>query len=104
MLDKMKQLYELQKKAKEVQSQLRETEIQACSADKSVCVVFNGEQKIVDIKIDEAMLQVAKKVDLEQLLVKVTSEAIAKTQSLAAEKTKDVMKEMGLNIPGMWWL
>lgn len=97
----MKQLYELQKQAKAVQKELKDTEIEACSADKAVCVVFNGEQHIVDIKISESLLSPDKKRDLEQTLVKVMSEAISKTQALAAEKTKDVMKGMGLNIPGM---
>lgn len=101
MLDKMKQLYELQKKAKEVQKELRDTEVEACSADKAVCIVFNGEQHIVDVKIDESLLSADRKRDLEQTIVKVTAEAISKTQALAAEKTKDVMKSMGMNIPGM---
>lgn len=93
MLDKMKQLYELQKKAKEIQKDLRDTEIEACNADKSVCVVYNGEQKIVDVKVGDA--------NLEKELLKVIGEATTKAQALAAEKTKDVMKDMGLNIPGM---
>lgn len=93
MLDKMKQLYELQKKAKEIQKELRDTEIEACNSDKSVCVVFNGEQKIVSIKIGNG--------DLERELVKVITEATAKAQAYAAEKTKTVMKDMGLNLPGL---
>lgn len=101
MLDKMKQLYELQKKAREVQKELKDTEIEARSSDGKISVVFSGEQKIVDIKIDESLLSTDKKSELEKILVQVTSEAITKTQALAAEKTKDVMKDMGLNIPGM---
>lgn len=93
MLDKMKQLYELQKKAKEIQKELRDTEVEACNSDRSVCVVYNGEQKIIGVKVGNP--------DLEKELMKVIAEATSKTQALAAEKTKDVMKDMGLNIPGM---
>lgn len=101
MLDKMRQLYELQKKAKAIQKELKDTEIEACSADKSVCVVFNGEQHIVDVKINETLLSPDRKKELEQTLIKVTAEAISKAQALAADKTKDVMKDMGINLPGL---
>ncbi|PIS07163.1 nucleoid-associated protein, YbaB/EbfC family [Candidatus Berkelbacteria bacterium CG06_land_8_20_14_3_00_43_10] len=101
MLDKMKQLYQLQKKAKEIQKELKETEIEARSTDGEVTVVYNGEQHLVDIAIAEDMLSPQKKKELEQLIIKVSGEAMSKAQALAAEKTKDVMKDMGMNIPGM---
>lgn len=101
MLDKMKQLYQLQKQAREIQKELKDTEIEARSADGAVSVVFNGEMHIVDVRITEAMLAPDKKRELEQTLVKVVGEAVSKAQGLAAEKTKDVMKSMGVNIPGM---
>ena len=50
MLDKMKQakqLYDMQKKAKAMQRELKDTEIEAVSPDKAVTVVFNGEPKLV---------------------------------------------------------
>jgi DNA-binding YbaB/EbfC family protein len=101
MLDKMKQVYQLQKKAKEIQKELRETEIEAKSANGEVSVIYNGEQKLVDISIEENMLDPQQKKQLEQLIIKVVGEASSKAQALAGEKTKDVMKDMGLNIPGM---
>lgn len=101
MLDKMKQLYQLQKQAREIQKELKDTEIEARSSDGSVSVVFNGEIHIVDVKIAESLLEPGKKRDLEQTLIKVVGEAVSRAQGLAAEKTKDVMKSMGLNIPGM---
>jgi len=101
MLDKMKQLYQLQKKAKEIQKELKDTEIEARSSNGEVTVVYNGEQKLVDIAIAESMLAEDKKKELEQLIIRVCAEASSKAQALAAEKSKDVMKEMGVNIPGM---
>lgn len=101
MLDKMKQLYQLQKKAKEIQKELKNIEIEAKSNGGEVTVVYNGEQKLVDIDISEQMLAGDRKKELEDLIIKVSSEASSKAQALAAEKSKDVMKEMGMNIPGM---
>lgn len=101
MLDKMKQLYQLQKKAKEIQKELKDTEIEARSERGEVSVVYNGEQKLVDIAIAESMLEPSKKRELEQLIIKIASEAGSKAQAIAADKTKNVMKEMGVNIPGL---
>ncbi len=97
----MKQLYQLQKKAKDIQKELKDTEIEARSSDGEVTVVYNGEQRLVAIEIDPVMLVTEKKKNLEQLIIKVVGEASSKAQALAAEKTKDVMKDMGLNLPGM---
>lgn len=101
MLDKMKQLYQLQKKAKEIQKNLRDTEIEAKSSNGLVTVVYNGEQKMVSVEIDQSLLSPDRKTELEQTLIRVAAEAQSRAQSIAADKTKDVMKEMGMNIPGL---
>lgn len=101
MLDKFKQLYELQKKAKDIQKELKDTEIEARSDDGTVAVVINGEQHIVDLKIDASALIAENKDNLEKTLIKVLAEAISQAQTMAAEKTKGVMKDLGVNLPGM---
>jgi DNA-binding YbaB/EbfC family protein len=101
MLDKARQLYQLQKKAKEVQKDLRNTEVEAKSADGLLSVVFTADQKIKEIKIDDALATQEKKKDLEEKLIRVISEGLSRVQAVAAEKTKSLMGEMGINIPGM---
>lgn len=104
MLDKMKQakqLYDLQKKAKAMQKELRDTEIEAVSSDGKVTAVFNGELKLVDLTIAEDYLTDRSIKDLEKALKTTVSEAMAKAQGVAAEKTRDIMKEMNINLPGM---
>ncbi len=101
MLDKMKQLYELQKKAKSVQKELKETEIEAQSSDGRVKVIFNGEQHLQKITIDPSLLNEESKNELEKMLERTISEAVSRAQAYAAEKTKTIMKDMNLNIPGM---
>jgi DNA-binding YbaB/EbfC family protein len=101
MLDKMKQLYQLQKKAREVQKELKETEIEARSTDGAVTIVFNGEQHITEVSVDANVLKPENRRQLEETLKKTIAEAISRAQALAAEKTKSVMKDLGVNIPGL---
>ena len=104
MLDKMKQMKQLldvQKKAKGIQKELRDTEIEAVSSDGKVTVVFNGELKLVNLSIDSDYMDNNSISDLEKSLSTTISEAMSKAQQVAAEKTRDIMKEMNINLPGL---
>ena len=101
MFDKTKQLYSLQKKAKQVQKELKNTEVEAKSTDGMISVVLSADQKIKSIEIDDSLLNTQVKKELEEKLVRVVSEGLSRAQAVAAEKTKGLMGDMGLNIPGM---
>lgn len=101
MLDKAKQLYQLQKKAKEVQKMLKNTEIEAKSSDGLISAIFSGDQKIKSISIDPSMIEGEKKKELEEKLTRVISEGLSRSQAVAAEKAKGLMGDMGMNIPGL---
>ncbi len=101
MLDKMKQLYDMQKKAKQIQKELKETEIEAKSADGNVTIVFNGEIHVVDVKIGEALLAPEKKRELEMAVKNTIAQSVSKAQAIAAEKAKSMMGDLGINLPGM---
>lgn len=103
MLDKMKQakqLIDMQKKAKNVQKELRDTEIEATSSDGKVTVVFNGELKLVDLTIDKDYMEHNSIQDLEKALKTSIAECLSKSQQVAAEKTREIMKELNINLPG----
>lgn len=99
MFDKAKQLYSLQKKARAIQKELKETEVEAKAAEGAVVVVFNGEQHIQEVSIDLSMLTLEKKNELEKALQQAIAEAISRVQAIAAEKMKGIAGD--LNIPGM---
>lgn len=101
MLDKMKQMYQLQKQAREMQKALRETEIEAQGRNDWVTAVVNGELHVESITIAEAALEVSKKRDLERELVETLREALQKAQAIAAEKSKEMMKAMNIDLPGL---
>jgi len=97
--EKFKKLYELQKKAKTIQKDLRDTIVSAQSADGKIKVAFNGEQKIESVEISEDLLDPQRKKELETSLLRVIQDAISKVQKIAAEKAKEVMG--GLGLPGL---
>lgn len=104
MLDKMKQmkqLMDMQKKAKSMQKELRDTEIEATSSDGAINVVFNGELKLVELKIDHQYMDNHTVTELEKALSTAISESMNKAQQVAAEKTRDIMKDLNINLPGM---
>ena len=99
MLDKFKDLYKIQKKAREIQKELKNTEIEARSADGKIGIVFNGEQHIQRVEIAPEWLEPSRQKELEQTLQKVIAEAISRAQAIAGEKMKAIAGD--LNIPGM---
>ena len=88
------------KKARALQKELKETEIVASSTDETISVVFNGEQHIIDITIDESWLNPDKKRDLEKQLLNVIGQAISKAQSVATEQMKKIAGDLNLP-PGL---
>jgi len=95
----MKELYGLQKKAKQMKKELESLEIEARSTDGAVVVVVSGDMKPVSIKIDEEYLNPDKKMILEKALKDTLTQAMAKAQSESAARIGPIMKDM--NIPGM---
>lgn len=88
-------------KARKVQSDLAKTEIEAVGGDNQVTVVFTGDMKLKSIVISEAMLEADKKYELERMIKDTITQAMQQAQSVAAEKTKAVMKELGISVPGL---
>lgn len=97
MFGKMKELYDFQKKAREIQKQLRgeiiEKEVGA------VKVTINGEQKIQSVEIDPEMIDLEKISELEGDVKSAVEQAIGESQKIAADKMKDITGGMG--IPGL---
>ena len=92
----MKDLYKLQKQAKDVKQKLKNIHIEA--EEGGIVVTITGEQEVVSVKIsDEAMLDKSK---LETSLLKVLQKGLKKAQEVASVNMKDIMGQMGLEMPG----
>lgn len=95
MFEKAKELYKLQKQAKDIKKKLKNTHIE--SELEGVTIIIDGEQEVMEIKIsDEAMND---KKTLQKSLEKAFNKAVKKSQQIGAEMMKDVLG--GLNLPGM---
>ena len=88
-------------KAKQVQKDLKNTEVEAKSGNGHVMVVVNGEMHLKEIEISEEALTPENKRQLEKDVQQTISEAMSRAQAVAAEKTRAIMKDMNLNIPGL---
>ena len=91
MFDKAKDLYKLQKQAKQLKKQLKNIHVEAESG--GVTVTVNGEQHVLKVEISEAILGDGKKI--ETGVVEATNKAIKKAQEISAEQMKDVMGDLG---------
>lgn len=95
MFDQAKDLYKLQKQAKEIKKKLKNTHIEA--EEEGVIVTINGEQEVLSVSIsDESMNDKSK---LETKITKALNKGVKKAQQIGADLMKDVMG--GLNLPGM---
>ncbi len=95
----MKEMYALQKKAKQLQKELKEMEIEAKSAGGEVTVVVSGEMKLLSIEINSEFLSDDKKVTLQKAIVEATNQAMARAQNESATRMQPLLK--GMNLPGM---
>ena len=90
-MDKAKDLYKLQKQAKQIKKQLKNIHIEAESD--GITVTMDGEQHVVEVKIDESIAGDIKKI--EKGCVEAFNKGVKKSQLIGAEKMKDVMGDMG---------
>lgn len=95
----MRELYGLQKKAKQMQKELKDIEVEGRSTNGEVTVVVSGDLKIVSIDIAEHMLETSKKRELENLLKETVAKALATAQTESATRMQPLLKDM--NFPGM---
>ncbi len=90
--DKAKDLYNLQKQAKQVTEDLKKTHVEAESD--GVTVTVDGKQEVLSVKIAEGTVLEPKK--LENAFKDASNRALKKSQDIAAEKMKVVMNGMGM--------
>lgn len=97
MFDKAKLIW----KAKQLEKELGETEIEAKTQDGLITVVVSAKLALKKIEIDPAYLEVSKKELLEKQLQNVIGQAMQKAQLVAAEKMKAIAGDLNLNLPGL---
>ncbi len=95
MLEKAKALIELKK----LQSQLAKEVVEVEAGDGAVRVQITGEQKIKKVTIDPEQVSSENTERLERWIESAITQAITKSQQIAAEKMKSISGSLG--IPGL---
>jgi DNA-binding protein YbaB len=95
MFEKSKAIYELKK----IQTALAKETIEVEAGNGAVKILISGEQKIKKVTLDEAIIRDTDMPKVEKWIESAITQAITRSQQLAAEK----MKSMGggLGIPGL---
>jgi DNA-binding YbaB/EbfC family protein len=100
MFDKMKQMYELQKKAKEMQKAMDSIVVERSSAGGKVTVALNGNFKVEKVVIDESALVPSNKAALEKTLAELFTGAADEVRQQSSRQAMGMMKDMNLKMPG----
>ena len=90
MFDKMKQLYDLQKKAREIQKKLEGIQVE--QVQDGIKLRINGLFKVESLEIDPSFLTVDKKAKLENTLSRLFSDAVKEAQKRSAAESKDLFQ------------
>jgi len=95
----MHQAQKLQEKLVKAQQELSKTTVEASSGGGVVKVTINGQQKIQSIKISPEVINPDDVELLEDLVLTAVSEAISRSQELAAQRLSGLTG--GFKIPGL---
>ena len=98
-LSMLNQARELKARLEKAQKELGNTIVEADSGKGAVKVTIDGQQKIQSIEISPKVIDPDKSKYLEELVLKAVSEAITKSQKLAAKQLKGLTG--GFKIPGL---
>lgn len=90
-LNQMKMLNDLRKAQKDLKKQIIEVE----AGEGAVVLQFNGELKIVSVKIDPARVDLEDIEELEHWIQIAVRDGLAKAQEVAAERMKPLMGGLG---------
>lgn len=102
MFWKFKDLYNLQKQAKTIKSQLASIHIE--SEVDWVIVVMSAEMELLSIKIPDELMDISKKSILQNAILKAIEKAKKKAEEISAEKMKWILWEMWMWwLPWIWW-
>ncbi|MFC2066405.1 YbaB/EbfC family nucleoid-associated protein [Chloroflexota bacterium] len=95
----MQQAQKLQAKLAQAQEEMANLTVEASSGGGAVKITMNGQQKIQSVKISPEVVNPEDVELLEDMVLTAVSEAITKSQEIAAEQLGGLTG--GLKIPGL---
>jgi DNA-binding YbaB/EbfC family protein len=100
MQQMMKQAKMMQKKMAEMQEELKKMEFEASAGGGAVKAKVNGEQEILEIKLDTEMIDADDLDMVEDMVMVAINDAIKQSKDEAKSKMSGLTG--GMNIPGMF--
>ncbi|MBS3740336.1 YbaB/EbfC family nucleoid-associated protein [Candidatus Bipolaricaulota bacterium] len=98
----MKKAQEMQEELKKKKEELAEKEVEATSGGGMVKVVVNGNEEVIDIKIEKEVIDPDDSEMLEDLILAAVNNAKEKAREIKEEELGDITGGMNLpNIPGL---
>ncbi len=89
--EQMQMVQKLKKAQKELSNELVEVE----AGDGAVVIQFNGELKVVDVKVNPDLIDLDNKEELEGWIKAAIRDGLKAAQEVAAEKMKPLMGGLG---------
>ncbi len=96
----MKQAKIMQKKLLEIQEELKKMEFEASAGGGVVKVKVNGEQEVVEVKIERGMIDLSDIEMIEDVIMVAMNDAIK--QSKQEVKSRMAGLTGGMNVPGLF--
>ncbi len=94
-----KDLYKLQKQAKEIKKKLKNLHIEA--KVEGVIILISAEQEVIEVNIEEKMMKIENRTKLQEQLKEAFNKGIKKSQEVAANEMKDLMGGLGMDMPNL---
>ena len=95
-------LAEAQQKAEEIKNRLELISVEGIAGDGTVKVIVTGKKHIKQIQIDDSWMQVAKKEELEDLLLVAIERAMQQAENVSASEMKSLMGSMMPGLGGLF--
>jgi DNA-binding YbaB/EbfC family protein len=96
----MKQAKVMQQKFLEIQKELKEMEFEASAGGGAVKVKVNGEQEIIEVKINKDMVTAGDLEMIEDMVMVAINDAVKQSKDEAKNKMASLTG--GMNIPGLF--
>jgi DNA-binding YbaB/EbfC family protein len=93
---------EAQQKAEEIKKRLALITVEGMAGDGAVKVIATGTKNITSIKIDDRLLDVSKKEELEDLLLVAIERALEQAENVSASEMKNLMGSMMPGLGGLF--
>lgn len=94
MFQKIREMYQFQKKAKQIQAELKKTEF--TSEKKGITVIVNGSMEVVSIHIDPEFAENQGLDRLGSFITEAINDASQKAQKYSASRMKEITGSLGL--------